>query len=189
MVDTDKLFKKPDVAPEAELIRKATVDPHEFKPLYNTYFKEIFRFIHKRVGDKELTADLTQQVFLSAITNLGKYQVRGAPFVSWLYRIASNLCMDYFRKSKRVRYVVIDDASLNGLVDELTSNQTLDEWHARLPHILEQLTVEELQLIELRFFDLLSFREVAQILEITESNAKVRTYRILDKMKKLFMQR
>lgn len=187
MVETDKLLTKPDVAAEAVVIRRATSDPREFKPLYNAYYKQIFRFIYKRIGDKELTADLTQQVFLSALTNLGKYQFRGAPFASWLYRIASNLCMDHFRKSKRVRYVVIEETSLNNLVDELTSNQTVDEWHARLPHILEQLTAQELQLIELRFFDLLSFKEVAEILEITESNAKVRTYRILDKMKKLFM--
>jgi RNA polymerase sigma-70 factor, ECF subfamily len=187
MVDISKSFIKPDVAAEAEIIRKAKLDPREFKPLYNSYFKEIFRFIHKRIGDKELTADLTQQVFLNALTNLGKYQLRGAPFASWLYRIASNLCMDYFRGSKRVRYVVIEETSLNNMVDELTSNQTIDDWHTQLPHILEQLTESELQLIELRFFDQKPFKEIAEILSLTETNAKVRTYRVLDKMKKLFI--
>ncbi|MCW5910085.1 MAG: sigma-70 family RNA polymerase sigma factor [Cyclobacteriaceae bacterium] len=189
MVETGKSYIKPGIAQEAEQIRKAVADPAEFRPVYNTYFKEIFRFIYKRVGDKELTADLTQQVFLNALQHLGKYQFKGAPFVSWLYRIASNLCMDFFRKSKRVRHVVIEEASLESLVDELTSDQTMEEWHQRLPVILEKLSESELQLIELRFFEAKPFKEVAVILDITETNAKVRTYRVLDKMKKLFLER
>lgn len=189
MVDTDSFKSKADIEQEALLIRRATNDPEQFRSLYNKYFKEIFRYVFKRVGEKELTADLTQQVFLSALTNLGKYQFRGAPFAAWLYRIASNQCMDYFRKRKRVRHVVIDEAALVNLVDELTSDQTIEEWHQRLPKILELLTEAELQLIELRFFEARPFKEVAAILDLTENNAKVRTYRVLDKMKKLFVQR
>ena len=189
MVETSRTLSKTEATQEVELIREAAADPQAFKPLYTAYFKEIFRFIYKRVGDKDLTADLTQQVFLNALTNLRTYHYKGVPFVAWLYRIASNLCMDYFRRSKRVRYVVIEDASLESLVDELTSDQTHEIWHARLPHILELLSEQELQMIELRFFDKRSFKEIGEILELTESNAKVRTYRILDKMKKLFMQR
>jgi len=188
MVDTNSLKSKPDIEWETALILKAQHDPAEFRSLYNLYFKEIFRYIFKRLGDKELTADLTQQVFLSALTNLSKYQFRGAPFAAWLYRIASNLCMDYFRKSKRVRHVVIEEATLINLVDELTSDQTVEEWHKRLPQILELLSEPELQLIELRFFEARPFKEVAEILNLTETNAKVRTYRVLDKMKKLFVQ-
>lgn len=189
MVDTESLSNKPDIEQEAVLIRRAVHDPEQFRPLYNRYFKEIFRYVFKRVGEKELTADLTQQVFLNALTNLGKYQFRGAPFAAWLYRIASNMCMDYFRKSKRVRHVVIEETALINLVDELTSDQTVEEWHQRLPQILELLTEQELQLIELRFFEARPFKEIAEILELTENNAKVRTYRVLDKMKKLFLER
>jgi RNA polymerase sigma-70 factor (ECF subfamily) len=188
MFDTDSFKSKPDIEEEAVLIRRAMNDPAEFRPLYNKYFKAIFRYIFKRVGEKELTADLTQQVFLNAISNLAKYQFRGAPFASWLYRIASNQCMDYFRKSKRVRHVVIEETALINLVDELTSDQTIEEWHQRLPQILELLTESELQLIELRFFEARPFKEIAEIVELTENNAKVRTYRVLDKMKKLFVQ-
>ncbi|MBN8576724.1 MAG: sigma-70 family RNA polymerase sigma factor [Cytophagales bacterium] len=186
---TSKTLHKPGLEQEAEQIRQAAQDARAFEPLYNSHFKEIFRFIFKRVGDKELTADLTQQVFLNALTNLPKYQFRGAPFSAWLYRIASNLCMDYFRKSKRVRYVVVEDESLHTLVDELTADQTVEAWHERLPHVLEQLAENELQLIELRFFDLKPFKEIGEILDLTENNAKVSTYRVLDKMKKLFTQR
>jgi RNA polymerase sigma-70 factor, ECF subfamily len=189
MVETRSFNNRPEVDEEAVLIRKAVDNPAEFRPLYSKYFKEIFRYIFKRLGDKELTADLTQQVFLSALSNLGKYQFRGAPFAAWLYRIASNLCMDYFRKSKRVRHVVIEEAALINLVDELTSDQTIEEWHQRLPQVLELLTEPELQLIELRFFESRPFKEIAEMLELTENNAKVRTYRVLDKMKKLFVQR
>ncbi|NJM24973.1 MAG: sigma-70 family RNA polymerase sigma factor [Bacteroidia bacterium] len=64
----------------------------------------------------------------------------------------------------------------------------MEEWQLRLPFILEKLKPEELQLIELRYMESRPFKEVADILGISENYAKVRTYRVLDKMKKLFLQ-
>ncbi|MFZ5999034.1 MAG: RNA polymerase sigma factor [Bacteroidota bacterium] len=174
---------------EMEWVRQSAENPAAFKPLYERYFKKVFLFVLHRVGDRDTAGDLTQQVFLSALNHIGRYQFRGLPFSAWLFRIAVNQCNDYFRKAKRSRTVVIDEVPLENLYDELTADQTLDEWQRMLPTILEQLPPDELQVIELRFFENRPFKEVADILGITETYAKVRTYRILDRMKKLFLKR
>jgi RNA polymerase sigma-70 factor (ECF subfamily) len=174
---------------EDEWIREAIANPDAFRPLYEAYFKKIYLFVLHRVGDKDLAGDLTQQVFLSALTNIGRYQFRGLPFSAWLFRIAINQCNDFFRKTRRNRTVVLEESSVENLYAELTADQTLEEWESRLPAILEKLEQDELYVIELRFFEARPFKEIADILGITENYAKVRTYRILEKMKKLFLQK
>lgn len=174
---------------EDEWIREAIANPNSFRPLYEAYFKKVYLFVLHRVGDKDLAGDLTQQVFLSALTHLGRYQFRGLPFSAWLFRIAINQCNEFFRKTKRHRLVVLEDASVENLYTELTADQTMDEWVRQLPAILEKLEQDELYVIELRFFEARSFKEISDILGITENYAKVRTYRILEKMKRLFLQK
>jgi RNA polymerase sigma-70 factor, ECF subfamily len=169
------------------LIKRSQSDPEAFKPLYQKYFKKIFLFIFHRTGDKELTGDLTQQVFLKALKSISKFQLRGLPFSAWLYRIAINECNDFFRKSKRSRVVMLDESITENLFEELTADTQIDELTRRLPSILQGLKPADLQLIELRFFEGRSFREIGILLEITETYAKVKTYRALDKMKKLFL--
>jgi RNA polymerase sigma-70 factor (ECF subfamily) len=168
------------------LIKRSQSDPEAFKPLYEKYFKKIFLFIFHRTGDKELTGDLTQQAFLKALNGISKFQLRGLPFSAWLYRIAINECYDFFRKSKRARVVLLDEAITENLFEELTADNQIDELTRRLPEILQKLKPADLQLIEFRFFEGRSFREIGMLLEITEIHAKVKTYRALDKMKILF---
>lgn len=173
---------------EEDVIRASQRDPSAFRPLYEKYYRSIFRFVLHRVADKEVTADLTSQVFLKALLHLDKFQLRGFPFSSWLYRIAINECNDFFRKTKKARAVVLEEGIIESLHDEMFGNDEMDEWQRRLPFILEKLKPEELQLIELRYMESRPFKEVADILGISENYAKVRTYRVLDKMKKLFLQ-
>ncbi|MBK5280099.1 MAG: sigma-70 family RNA polymerase sigma factor [Bacteroidia bacterium] len=186
--------KKTDIASnkqqeEDECIREAIANPDAFRPLYEAYFKKIYLFVMHRVGDKDIAGDLTQQVFLSALTHIGRYQFRGFPFSAWLFRIAINQCNNFFRKKKLNRTVVLEDASVEHLYAEITADQTLEEWERQLPAILEKLEQDELYVIELRFFEARPFKEIADILGITENYAKVRTYRILEKMKKLFFKK
>ncbi|WP_276369268.1 sigma-70 family RNA polymerase sigma factor [Chryseolinea sp. H1M3-3] len=171
------------------LIKRSQADPEAFRPLYQKYFKRIFLFVLHRVGDKSLSADITSQVFLKALLHIKRFTFRGLPFSAWLFRIALNECNDYFRKNNRYRLVTIEDVSVQHLYEELTNDSHLDDLHERLPDILQKLTQEELQIIELRFFEQRPFKEVADIIGITETYAKVKVYRILEKMKKLFLKK
>jgi RNA polymerase sigma-70 factor (ECF subfamily) len=171
---------------EEEILHQSQSDAQAFKPLYERYYKKLFLFILHRTGEKERAADLCQQVFLKVLTNINKYQFRGLPFSSWLYRIAINECNDYFRKSKKTRYVTLDNINIDQLYEEITADHSQEELQKKLPDILEKLTEDELQIIELRFFECRPFKEIGDILNVTENNAKVKTYRALDRMKALF---
>jgi RNA polymerase sigma-70 factor, ECF subfamily len=174
---------------EDELIRRAQADPALFQPLYENYYKLMFRFVLHRIGDRNLTADVTSQVFLKALLNIRKFTFRGLPFSAWLYRVAINECNEFFRRHKRERLVVLEDVSAGALYEEVFFDDNLEEWKEKLPAILRRLNADELQVIELRFLEDRPFREVAHILGITESHAKVKTYRILRKMKNIFTKR
>ena len=173
---------------EETQIIKSQSDPEAFRPLYERYFRRIFLFVLHRVGDRDLAGDLTSQVFLKALINIKKFETRGLPFSAWLFRIALNECASYFRKNTRHRVVTLEDASVENLYEELTVNTREADLRQQLPAILQRLSLEELQLIELRFFEQRPFKEVADIIGITETYAKVKVYRTLQKMKKLFLK-
>jgi len=171
---------------EITWINQAKQDPAGFKPLYDRYFRNVFLFLLRRLGDKDLAGDLTQQVFLKALLNINKYEIRGIPFSVWLFKIALNHLNEYYRKSKHIRSVVLEEAALENLYEEMTADQRYVDLERQLPSILQKLDLSDLQLIELRFFESRSFHEIGQLLGITENHAKVKTYRTLDRMKKLF---
>ncbi len=177
---------KPDLPEEARQVEDSKKDPKKFEVLYERYFDQIFGFILNRVNDRNHTADLTSQTFLKALVNIEKFKFQGLPFSAWLYRIAVNECNQFFRDSKNVRFVVFDDFFAGKIEGELVDNSQalLSGKYQRIKDSLQYLSMEEMQLLELRFFEEKPFKEVAYILNITENNAKVRTYRVLDKIKK-----
>lgn len=175
---------KEDIEAEMLEITRAQANPAHFGILYERYYKPVFLFLYRRTDDEDLTADLTSQVFLKAMTYLHKYQYKGLPFSSWLFRIAINEMNMFFRSSKNQRSLSIEDESLDRITEELGEEEKEEKIEMLLKGI-QELALEEVQYIELRFFEDRSFKEIGDIMNITENNAKVRTYRILDKIKKL----
>jgi RNA polymerase sigma-70 factor (ECF subfamily) len=170
---------------ELTLIEKAKMNPQFFAPIYNKYYESIFRYIYKRVDEEEAAFDITSNVFLKALGALNKFEFRGVPFSSWLFRIAKSELYQSFRDKKANRTINIDMVSIVQIVDELCDDQS-EENRQKLLKSLTFLKENELQLIEMRFFEKRSFREIGEILNLTENNAKVKTFRALAKLKKKF---
>lgn len=163
-------------------VQAAQRDPALFRPLYDRYFESIFRFIFRRTADEELSADLCSQVFLKALQKLDAYHYRGVPFSSWLFKIAANEVSQHYRQTQKTRVVSVEDTDLTSVMDEI--EEPIDEVHREnLIKVLDTLDEKDLQLIEMRFFEQKPFKEIAEILDMTESNAKVKTYRILERLK------
>lgn len=171
---------------EAEIIQLAKTQQEYFGVLYDTYFEMIFRFIFKRLGgDEETAGDLSQQTFIKAMANLDKYEDRGFPFSSWLYRIAQNEVLMHFREQKKNTTVTIEERTVLDLFEEANISRSMSlEDQEKLMVMLNEMEQEQLDLIELRFFQEMSFKEIADIYSITEANAKMRIYRILEKLNK-----
>jgi len=168
---------------ELEQVESAKKDHQFFAPIYNKYYKQIFAYVYQRMDDKETAFDITSQVFLKALTNLHKYEFRGVPFSSWLYRIAQSEVYQSFRDKKAKRTVNADISDLKFLFEEIEENY-YEDYTPRVLKLIKLLPEVDMQLIELRFFEKRPFKEVAEILNITENNAKVKLYRILEKIKK-----
>ncbi len=170
--------------PEEQQIEAAKRDASAFAPLYEKYYAQIFRFIYRRVADESTAADISSQTFLSALKALSRYEHRGLPFSSWLYRIALNEVNMHFRKSKRKPTISTNDTGLQLVFEEIEQSD-IEQKLEKLQHALQQLELDQVQLIELRFFEKRAFKEIGEFLQITEASAKTRTYRLLKKLRGL----
>lgn len=170
---------------DQKLVVLAKRDRNAFALIYEKYFERIYLFIYKRVQDEAKAGDLCQDAMLKAMFNIHKYENRGAPFSAWLYRIASNEVNMFFRKSKNKIQVEIQEHDLKVVMKEVSIGDVENiDLQEKLVAKLSELPAEHVEIIELRFFMHYSFKEIAEFYNITEANAKMRLYRILDKIKK-----
>ncbi len=168
---------------ELQVIEAAKKNPARFSPLYDKYYKPIFIFILKRVSDLDLSSDLCSKVFLKAMLNLKKYEYRGFPFSSWLYRIAANEVNMHFRKNNKVVTVELLERDVIHLMDEIETSSSSIKNQELLIEVLGELPEDITQLIDVRFFDKLSFKEMGDVLGISHGKAKIRLYRAIEKIK------
>jgi RNA polymerase sigma-70 factor (ECF subfamily) len=176
-----------EILEELKLIEAAKKNPARFSLLYNKYYRQIFLFVFKRTEEEELCADITAQVFLKAMLKLPQYQFKGVPFSAWLYRIASNEVNQHFREQKSKRVVSMEKSDIERLMrqaDDAPGDDHVTLYHEVVLETLSEMDPEDVEIIELRFFEQRPFKEVADILGITENNAKVKVYRIIERLKK-----
>ena len=167
------------------LVISAQKNSRAFAVIYDKYFERIYLFVFKRVQDQGAAGDICQDAMLKAMFNIKKYEDRGIPFSAWLYRIASNEVNLFFRAQKKMYTVEIQDRHVKEVMVEVEVGQIeKEEDQEKLLKVLSNLKPEHAEIIELRFFMQYSFKEIAEFYTISEANAKMRLYRILDKIKK-----
>lgn len=181
---TDQTLKVFSPEDERAHVRAAQQDPTAFRPLYEAYHPLIFRFVYRRIDSEAVAADLTSQVFLKVILGLKRYRITEAPFSAWLYRIALNEVRQFFRQTTQVRKIAIDERLLEELQQEEHPEDYATQWQTKLVTAIDTLNLDEVNLLELRFFEQRPFREIGFILNISENYAKVKTYRLLDKLRR-----
>ena len=163
---------------ERMAIEAAQQDPGRFAELYERNFHAVYAYIARRVQDRSEAQDLTAHVFQQALANIGKFKWRGAPFVTWLYRIAANAIADQARKKSR-----------EPVDSELTAKLTVDpdleqiENRARLFHAVEALPEDQRKVILLRFGEEKSIREIAVSLNRSEGAIKQLQFRGLENLR------
>lgn len=165
----------------------AQLNKKDFEVLYKKYYERILKFVYQRLDSKEKAYDITHQVFLKALVALDKYEVKQVPFSAWLHRIAINELNTFFRKNSRERTLNVNTDDLAEMATEVV-NENPETKLTLLTKIISTLPEDELQLIEMRFFEKKSFREIGEVISATENNTKVKTYRLLNKIKKLIQK-
>ena len=176
------MFKKRGKISEEKLIILAKKDRKNFRYLYTKYYELIFLFLLRRTENENLAQDITQQTFIKAMLNIEKFEFKGFPFSSWLYRISLNELNLHYREATKKRYISIDQSELPELADELPSEdkQLSNE---DLIESLNGLSDGEVTLIEMKYFEKRSHKEIGEILGITVANAKVKLHRVIKKMR------
>jgi RNA polymerase sigma-70 factor (ECF subfamily) len=162
--------RSPEQAEERLLVEAAQKDPTRFAELYEINFENVYAFIAWRVGDRDAAEDLTSEVFHKALANLRRFEWRGAPFASWLLRIASNAIADKAQRGGKELAVanppeLAEDASILADLEEV-------ERRARLFRLVEQLPEDQRRVIAMRFAEEKSIREIAEKLGRTEGAVK-----------------
>lgn len=181
---------KDEIEREINQISRAQSDPNEFAPIYNKYYHEIFVYINKRIEDYDTVADVTSRTFANCLTNIHKFKYMGVPFSAWLYKLAINEVRLFFRNKKKYpRTISLSETEFKEIQEETIEESNYDMAHEIVPKLLGSLNETELQCVELRFFEKKSFREIGFIMGLSEVNAKVRTYRILKKLKDLALKK
>ncbi|MEJ2005646.1 MAG: sigma-70 family RNA polymerase sigma factor [Cyclobacteriaceae bacterium] len=174
-----------EIKDEHAIVEQAKRDPQAFGRLYDKYFEGIFGFVFRRTDDESLASDLTSQTFLKALQNLKRYEFRGLPFSAWLYRIAANEVNKHYNRKKRNPIFSLEEERIMELLEE-NEHRFTQEQIEKLVTILNDLPTQTMEVIEMRFFEGRNFREIAYILNIGESGAKMRLYRALDKIREDF---
>jgi RNA polymerase sigma-70 factor (ECF subfamily) len=131
--------------------------------LYEEYYDKIARYVYAHIGNKEEAEDIAGEVFLKALKSLKSYREQGVPMQRWLFRIAHNLIVDYLRKMDKRRTVPIDSVALLAIDNPADTAEKNIEFE-RVIEAMKQLTTEQREVINLRFFGELTSKEVSGIL-------------------------
>lgn len=153
----------------------------EFGPLYDRYADKIYRYVFYRVRHKETAQDITAQVFFKALENIKNFDESRGYFSAWLYRIAKNAMADHFRAA-RTHYNIDDLWDLAG--DENPDEDALmKERVIKVKESLKSLDAQQREIVIMRLWDGLSYREIAEIVGKTEGNSKMIFSRAIAKLK------
>lgn len=163
---------------ERELIAAAQEDPARFAELYELHFERVYAYIVRRVLDRSAAEELTSHVFHQALANLGKFKWRGAPFASWLFRIAANSIADRAQKQARESSREIPDIATT---DGPDLEQT--ERIAQVFRHVDRLPWDQRYVVRMRFAEEKSIREIAQKLSRSEGAVKQLQFRALQNLR------
>ncbi len=154
-----------------------------FLALYDQFANPIFRHCYFRVSSREIAEDLTQETFMRIWNYLREGKIVNNPR-AFLYRIAGNLVIDYYRKKKEVSLEALSEEGLNPVGDDASSIVN----YAAGQHMLSLVAKMEpayREILILRYVDGLPLSEIAAIVEETENAVSVRIHRAIAKLKKL----
>jgi RNA polymerase sigma-70 factor (ECF subfamily) len=181
---------------DSELIRLyISQNERAFEVLLRRYKNQVYKFIYLKVKDADLANDIFQESFIKVVQNIkaGKYNEEGK-FLPWATRIAQNLVIDYYRKHKKVR-IFSERNAFNedfGIFQRIAcedknylQKKSTEELEEQLVELLNHLPKVQREIVELRIFHDLSFKEIAESEKISINTALGRMRYALINLRKL----
>ncbi len=153
----------------------------EFAVLYDRYADKIYKFIYYKTSHRETAEDLTSQTFFKALEAIGSFNSSRGKFSSWLYRIARNLVIDYYRTKKNIE----DISDIWGLSDDgdLAVDLDVRQNVQRVREYLGNIKPEHREVVIMRLWDELSYQEIASITGKSVASCKMSFVRAMARLR------
>jgi RNA polymerase sigma-70 factor (ECF subfamily) len=171
-------------ATDEELLREVQAgDTDSLGVLVTRWERPLFRFVYRLLPRRDDARDICQETFLRILKKSHRFR-KGSRFSTWMYQIALNLCRDQARRTKRWSRVIADTPSLPDRAAGPLAPESADpartaerrEMASAVLSALDRLPVEQREVVVLKEFEGLKFREIAEILGCPESTVKSRMY-------------
>ena len=159
------------------LIEAAQADPARFVELYDRYVDRVYAYVSRRTRNRATAEDLTSQVFERALGTIGRFEWRGVPVAAWLFRIAANALADHWKQVARDAHEAPPELPDAAETADIERRLALYQQVERLPDVQRQV-------IEMRFVEEKSIREVASALGRSEGAIKQLQLRALENLRK-----
>lgn len=177
----------PDAPRVVALVNRAVVD-HDadaFGELYDCFVDRVYRYLYFRTGNQPEAEDLTEQVFLKAWEAIGRYRWQGRPFLAWLYRLAHNAHIDHVRSQKPSTSLNNDERPLELASPAAESDLARSLDAELLARALGQLTVEQQQVIVMKFMDGCDNEQIAHTMDKREGAIRALQMRALMSLRRV----
>lgn len=172
------------------LIRKIKLyrDRKAADELFERYYKEIYAYVFRQCGERELSMDLTQDIFMSVFQGLYSFDSKKSSFRTWLYRIASNKITDYYRSKAHKSKLL--EIPLDELESEIPDDSDLLEQISqkesvrKIMEIISSYELSWIRIFQMKCFEERTFSEIAEILNLPENTVKSRWYAMMKRLRK-----
>ncbi|MBN2016303.1 sigma-70 family RNA polymerase sigma factor [Candidatus Dojkabacteria bacterium] len=171
-----------DLAREQKLVEQAKESLKAFDQLYEYYLPRIFAYVLNRTANKQISEDVTSQTFIKAMTKIKTFRYKGFSFGAWLYRIAHNNLMDYYRKNPSLNIIDLSEVESKDRTDKEAEKS---ERQAIILEALKKLPKQYQEILSLKFFEELSNEEMAEVLGCKKETLAVKLHRSLKAFKKI----
>lgn len=174
---------------ERTLVEKAKKEAKAFSALYQLYFTRIFSYVSWRLGNRSDAEDLVSEIFTKTLDKLDSFKwQKGATFSSWIFRIAHNAVIDYYRTKDKGEHIDIDDLP-EIQADALLPNELLErrELFKTFHQMIQELPARQAEILTMRFFGEMKNKEIARVLNIVEKSVSSSLFRGLKKLHDIFI--
>ena len=160
-----------------------------FELLIQRWDKRMLNYFMRCVGHRDEAEDLRQELFLRIFEQRGTFRSNGR-FQAWIYRVATNLVIDKFARKRRANVQSIEENTENGwepnIATEGEDSRNSAGWkeiERRIHQALERLPDDQRLILVMRHFENLSFKDIAELLQASESTVKSKVYRGLNALR------
>lgn len=157
-------------------------DTEAFGKLYDTYLDAVYRFVYFRVGNRLDAEDVTEQIFVSMFESINRYVDNGKPFEAWVYRVARNKIIDFYR-TRKVHVngdEIAEQPDTQALPEELTERQLTKE---AVMKSLTKIPRQYQEIIILKFIEDKENEEISSILRKPVAHIRVLQHRAIQSLR------